>query len=173
MKINWKIVAASPGYKSLKAAMVRDIQSSAKTEQKGRHPMRRKAEFTILFNWVIARAKHYAEFRGVTLCTILNEWEGKRDYWWLSYYQESRQPKLTRSPNLKPGGLNAIFSYYKRTHMSNKRRTGKCQEEIKRLARRKRTKKAKSTSGTISQAIYVRKMLANKRAKNARKKRNL
>lgn len=98
MKINWKTLAATPGYRSLKAEYIRDLHRSGRS----------KAELLKHFYWVIGRAQHYASHRGISVVTILNEWEAKRDYWWLNYYQNSNQPKLPsgKPRNVKPMSLN-------------------------------------------------------------------
>jgi len=44
--------------------------------------------------WIVARANHYAEKTGLTPEAILDAWEAKRDYWYMNYYQESRQPLI-------------------------------------------------------------------------------
>ena len=60
-KIDWKKVAASPGYKSLKAAYVKDVQQAhTYTKRFNRNPMRDKAVFLCKFKWVIGRAVYYA-----------------------------------------------------------------------------------------------------------------
>ena len=54
MKINWKHLAATPGYKSLKAAMIHDIQNDINDGRRlNRKPFRDKHEFRKLFHWVI------------------------------------------------------------------------------------------------------------------------
>ena len=89
MKIDWKYIATTPGYKSLKAAYIKDVMGNQRYER----PMRNKAEFLRHFKWVIGRALHYAHIFGLPLDFILDSWEDNRTYWWLNYYQESRQPK--------------------------------------------------------------------------------
>lgn len=94
MKINWKKVAASPGYKSLKAAYIKDVQEFQQYEGRfGQKPMRDKEDFLRKFKWVIGRAMHYAYATESSIEFILNHWEEKRNYWWLNYYQDSHQPK--------------------------------------------------------------------------------
>ena len=93
MDIDWKVVCQSLGYKSLKAAYTKDVQDAEATRRRGHRPMRDKAKFKKHFDWVISRAKHYAARHRVTLDVILNQWEAGRDYWWLNYYQDCRQPK--------------------------------------------------------------------------------
>ena len=99
MKIDWKAVAQSPGYKSLKKAYIRDVHKAGQTRAKGHRPMRDKEEFLKLFQWVIGRAQHYAIRQSRTVEDVLNEWESERNYRWLNYYQECNQPKL---PSGKP-----------------------------------------------------------------------
>jgi hypothetical protein len=92
--INWKHVATTPGYKSLKAAYIKDVQEAEwyriKFKQK---PMREKAEFLKKFKWVIGRAMHYAHTYNRPIEDILWSWESDRKGWWLNYYQDCRQPK--------------------------------------------------------------------------------
>ena len=87
-KINWKYVATTKGYKSLKAAYIHDIQKN--------NQIRTKAEFLQHFYWVIGRAKHYAHNRNIPIEVVLNHWEKKRTYWWLNYYQDSNQRKFQK-----------------------------------------------------------------------------
>lgn len=107
MQINWKEVCKCPGYITLKKAMTTDITRKHRS----------KAESLKQFQWVIARAKHYAYHLRKPIQEVLNEWESKRDYWWLNYYQESRQPKLNKSELVKP---MSIRTYHKRDHWLKK-----------------------------------------------------
>ena len=93
MNINWKHLATTPGYVSLKAAYIRDVKKATESKYQS---MRNKAEFLRLFNWVICRAKYYAHRENVTLEIILNRWEADRDYWWLNYYQNCNQHKYPK-----------------------------------------------------------------------------
>lgn len=101
--INWKHVAKSDGYKSLKAAYIHDVRNAVKQAR----PMRDKKKFLRHFKWVIGRAKHYAINTGRTVDAVLNDWESKRTHWWLNYYQDSRQPKL-HSNKLRPLGERGL-----------------------------------------------------------------
>ena len=113
MKIDWKYVANTKGYKSLKAAYIQDVQKAREHERKFGRAMRDKAEFLKLFNWVIARATHYAHHENSTIDVVLDRWESKRTCWWLGFYGESKyQPKYT-SGSLCPKGINGIRQYYK------------------------------------------------------------
>ena len=92
--IDWKHLATTPGYISLKAAYIRDVQRNGN-----------KARYLRKFNWVIGRAQHYALKHNVSIETILNQWEEERKYWWLNYYQDCNQPKL-HSSRLQPKNYN-------------------------------------------------------------------
>ena len=46
------------------------------------------------FKWAIDRAKHYGEKLGIPWEEILNAWEAERDYWYMNYYQECKQPRI-------------------------------------------------------------------------------
>jgi hypothetical protein len=105
MKINWKHLATTKGYRSLKAAYQSDLEKK----------YRNKEELLKKFNWVIGRAKHYSNKSGIPISDILDAWETGRDYWWLNYYQDCNQPKL-HSNSLKPLGLQGIKKYYKRNN---------------------------------------------------------
>lgn len=117
MKINWKEVAASSGYQSLKAAYIKDVTEAARDLSNGRKPMRNKEEFLKQFNWVINRAKHYAYHRNTTIDVILDEWEEGRSYWWLNYYQNSHQPKLNQKS--KTMGVNGLRKYLKKYYSNS------------------------------------------------------
>lgn len=44
--------------------------------------------------WAVDRAKHYSEKLGIPWEEILNSWESERNYWYMNYYQECRQPRI-------------------------------------------------------------------------------
>lgn len=111
MDIDWKHLATTEGYRSLKSAYVHDVQEASKQK----HPMREKLELLNKFNWVINRAKHYSHHTGKTIEEVLNEWESKRNYWWLNYYQDGCQPKF-RTRNIKPLGVNGMRKQYKKMY---------------------------------------------------------
>lgn len=125
MGIDWKQLAKSPGYQSLKAAYIKDVQDAMQEKAKGRQPMRDKTVFLKHFQWIINRAKHYAHVKNTSMEAILNEWESGRRYWWLNYYKECNQPKLIVERRLKPLGVKG----YKRKLL----KSGFCMkpEEIK------------------------------------------
>lgn len=116
MKVNWKELSATDGYKSLKAAYIFDVKESMKY----RNPMREKSEFIKHFQWVISRAKHYACHQGLSIETVLNSWEEKRSYWWLNFYQDCNQPKL----NVRKWDYKKIKTKYARCEPLKKPRWG-------------------------------------------------
>ncbi|MEZ5537606.1 MAG: hypothetical protein R3F02_18555 [Thiolinea sp.] len=97
MKPNWKEIAASQGYKSLKAAMIKDVMEASNHKKERGWSMREKEVYHQHFAWVINRAKHYAHHQKRTVSEVLTEWEKERSYWWLNYYQDFRQPLLKPS----------------------------------------------------------------------------
>lgn len=76
-------VTECAGYKKLLAAVERDEK-----ESKGFHDYRAKLQ------WVLDRAKHYAEKTGLDAADILDAWEEGRTYWYMNYYQECEQPEI-------------------------------------------------------------------------------
>lgn len=97
MKIDWKKVSKSDGYKSLKNAYIRDVQNSADRFRKGLRG-RSKEEFRIRFKQAIGLAMHFSHKWQLPLETVLDHWESKRDYWWINFYQKDRVSSL--KPNL-------------------------------------------------------------------------
>lgn len=108
MKIDWKHLATTVGYKSLKAAYINGIKRSFGT----------KAEEIRQFQWVINRAKHYAHHTGASIESILNLWEKKRDYSWQNYYQNSNQPKF-HSGAKDPMGVDGYRESCKKANYSH------------------------------------------------------
>lgn len=70
------------GYRSLLAAVEEDESKGSMHDYRGK------------LQWAIDRAKHYASKTGLTAEEILDSWEAKRDYWYMNYYQEARQPEI-------------------------------------------------------------------------------
>ena len=88
-QIDWKAVADCTGYRSLAKAYEDDLRRKYRT----------KSELRRLFKWVIGRATHKAHKVNPDNLTrriiwYLNEWEMKRDYWWINYYTDRRIPKV-------------------------------------------------------------------------------
>lgn len=139
MKIDWKTLAKSPGYRSLKAAYERDAQKAGKYDS----PLRKKAELYRHFQWVINRAKHYAERKNQSIEQVLNTWERGRTYWWLSYYQDGNMPKL---PSGKPRNVKPMGDV---TYLSLKRHGGDKKRAFKNLrhARQRRAHWLRKNAG--------------------------
>ena len=127
--IDWKHLATTTGYKSLKEAYISDVQNKHRS----------KKESLRKFQWVINRAKHYAHHTGKSMEAILNEWEAKRDYWWLNYYQSGRQPKF-HSDSTKTMGLRGMIKYCKNSYRHDHARRRLRIIELKRTLREKKTK---------------------------------
>ena len=87
-KLNWKVIAASEGYKSLKAAYVRDVQDAQKQIRLGRTPHRTKKTFRQRFTQAIGFAMKYSNKWGIPIEEVLLHWETIRGGWWLNFYQE-------------------------------------------------------------------------------------
>lgn len=134
MKVDWKKLAQSPGYKSLKAAYIRDVRGADRHE----NPVRDRTKQTSLrlFQRVIRMAQHYAIRTNVDIDLILNEWEEGRDYWWRNYYSEHRLKKL---PSGKPRNvqIQRPETYYREinTWLSSEVGFKKARKERTRLAK--------------------------------------
>lgn len=76
MKVDWKAVAKSEGYRSLKYALLGPE----------RHKRMNREAYFKTFKRVIALAKNHACRRGVTIDVVLDEWEYDRNYNAHSYY---------------------------------------------------------------------------------------
>ena len=88
MKRDWKKIAASEGYKSLKAAYVKDVQNAQKDVRRGRNPLRDKKVFREYFKDAIGLAMKYSDQWNIPIEDVLNHWESVRNYWWLNFYQK-------------------------------------------------------------------------------------
>lgn len=157
MKINWKELARSPGYQSLKAAYKRDAHKAGQQPR----PMRRKAELYAHFCWVINRAKHYAYCHGVSMEAVLDLWESQRDYWWLNFYQEGRQPKLAsgkprnvRPPKAETRFKRMSFGPYSPERYFKSLRTHRQREAI--VARKNAGKKVRWSAARKDQQARIR-----------------
>lgn len=89
-KLNWKVISASPGYRSLKAAYVKDVQGAQNVVRRKFHAGRKKQDYRRIFKEVIGFVMKYSSKWGVSFVEILNHWEQIRGpVWWLGFYQES------------------------------------------------------------------------------------
>jgi len=91
MKIDWKHLSTTPGYRSLKAAYIKDVDRAGRRK----NLIRDKKEFLQKFIWVIGRAQHHAYRSGLSLEFVLNSWEqDRKNYWWFGHYNNSLKPKF-------------------------------------------------------------------------------
>ena len=120
MKIDWKVVAQSMGYRKLKQSYQNSQMRSARFKNNSYELDRQTKQF----KWIISRATHYAHHLNTTLQDILNCWEAKRTYNWESYYTDHKFPKLgktcdTVKPKL-PLNYYRKDPYYKRNPESKR-----------------------------------------------------
>jgi hypothetical protein len=117
MKIDWKHLCATPGYISLKKAVIKSVTSGRSFHNKQQHYKN--------FNWIINRAKHYAYHLNKPIEEILNEWEAKRNYSYENYYQPGRFPKLNKASNVKQPGVKHYtkFGMFKKDPVKRKARS--------------------------------------------------
>lgn len=106
MKINWQYLSTTPGYKSLKKAVVENIAWGHRS----------KKETYQMFYTTINRAKHYAHRLNKPIEEILNDWEENRKdknnrvgQWVIQFYpghykDQYRLPKLGNAMNVKKQG---------------------------------------------------------------------
>jgi hypothetical protein len=80
-------IYASTGYQRLLKAVEQD---EARTPAGERHFHNYRAKL----EWVIARARHYAEKTQLSAAVVLDAWERDRDYWYMNWYQECNQPEI-------------------------------------------------------------------------------
>lgn len=81
------------GYKSLRAAVDKDYAGD-RDYQKGGRPFH---DYQAKFDWTIERAQHYGEALDMDPAEVLDAWEMGRDYWYMNYYQDMKQPKIDAS----------------------------------------------------------------------------
>lgn len=143
MKVDWKKLSKSAGYKSLKAAYVHDVQEAARSAARGHRPMRDKQEFLKKLRWVIARAKHYAYHQNKSLEYILNKWEKDRTFWWLNYYQDSAQPEFKGSRYPQEMGIRGWKKYWLNSRLSKSEKSKRTCREIMRCHKLASTKSPK------------------------------
>ena len=90
MKIDWKELSKSEGYRSLKKSYVANVSGYG-----GRGVSECEKESALhKFHWVINRAKHYSNVLGFSVGDILTAWESKRTYCYHNYYQSLYMPRL-------------------------------------------------------------------------------
>lgn len=125
MSVDMKRIAASPGYRSLKSAVIHDVEQchtkTVRTDRDNFVTSNRLFKSTVLpscfnvtgcseghkftchhrycdtFAWVMSRVTHYHDLTGIPAEYILNRLEERRTYWYMNYYQESNHPRLIPS----------------------------------------------------------------------------
>jgi hypothetical protein len=126
MKLDWKKIAQSTGYKSMKAAVTDEANRCAKYKRKP------DDRYKKAFNFAINRAKHYTHKKVTELgiryspdlltiyfIDILDTWENKRTYNFMSFYSNYNIPKLY-DEKFKPWKINAYIKSYKKERFWNK-----------------------------------------------------
>lgn len=104
MKINWKIVAQSEGYKSLKAELIKDITK--------RHTCRSKETYYKEFRRIIGLATHYAHHHSKCVGEVLTEWEANRTCWWYGNYSSTTRYNKIIISILQPMRKAGLIKYY-------------------------------------------------------------
>jgi hypothetical protein len=51
-------------------------------------------EYCKKLEWIIKRAKHYAQELSIPWEIILDEWEKERTYWYFGFYNDVNQPEI-------------------------------------------------------------------------------
>lgn len=135
MKINWKEVAKSEGYKALKDAYKKDAQQAGMSER----PMRDKAEFRRFFVKIIGRATSHAIRTGRPIEDILLDWSTvgqKYSNWWLNHYNDRQMAKL-------PSGKPRNVEHEKSERYLKRWRGSKSNAEYFKSLKEQRTREAK------------------------------
>lgn len=149
MKIDWKKVAASAGYKLMKGAVANDAN---KIYSNGKR-------FAAAFNFAINRAKQHIYVKAWPddkdytddLTLILQVWELNRNQSFLSYYSNNNLPKKT-TKILKPMRIRGKYKYYKGRHWC--KNTNRAAQEVSMYLINNRTKKARWNNERKANAKY-------------------
>lgn len=167
MKTDWKVVAQSPGYQSLKQSYQQTQKYSARFKDNSSELTRQTKQF----HWIIYRAKHYAYHLNTSIEDVLNGWEANRTYNWRSYYSDHRFPKLGKTAlTVKPMQMLNYFRkdpYYKNHPKSKKERVFKEILKQQRQDSKRVGDKARWTAERKKRAAQHRKYLADKAAKSS------
>ena len=112
MKIDWKNVAKSIGYKQLKKDVLRDCVKEKNCFNTTGCPKDKPCfhKYCDIFKWTIDKAKHFAHMyrvSGITVRRILNLWESYRNYWYVNWYQDCNLRRLE----------TYIIAYLKEEHL--------------------------------------------------------
>lgn len=116
MQVDWKSVCQCAGYKSLKAAYIRDAAEARAHKKQGRYVMRKPDELYRAFQKALALVYRCAVAAGMPFEHALALTEADRSYWWLNYYQRHivyRALQFSPVSAVKPQGLRGIRKYLK------------------------------------------------------------
>ena len=130
MKIDWKHLATTPGYISLKKATAESL-----TWRWG--PTKKEAQKT--FNEIISRAKNHAHVTGDSVADVLTNWEEIRNnkQRLSSFYSNHHMPKARNKDSLERQGIKGGRKYNKqwnRDKQALKRLNCRMINEVNRLA---------------------------------------
>ena len=158
MKIDWKEVARSEGYKALKKQFIRDRQ------QAGKYPnrCRSKEEHLRLFRKIIDRAKSNAIRTNRTIIEVLDDWSIRGgQYWWYNSYTE----QIRKVPSGKPSNIKhtTIPSYtkreLKRAHwLSKTEKRKRLRDAISKEAKWDRKEKGKTPRWDADKKAHARRL---------------
>lgn len=63
------------------------------------------------FKWAVDKAKAYGEVLELNWEDVLDSWENDRNYWYMNYYQECNQPKISGKVKVLNGtGIKFLLS---------------------------------------------------------------
>lgn len=127
MNVDWKLVCQSSGYKSLKAAYVRDATDARKRIKQHGGTMRAPAKLYDAFQKALLGVYRISQRKGISFIDALNMAEKKRDYWWLNFYNTCEIERVLDSPYPSL-----------RKPWSEKTRLKRNRESIRKLVTRKR-----------------------------------
>lgn len=131
-KIDWKHLATTEGYISLKKAYIHDVQHSRS---------RSKAEYYRKFRAIICKAQALAVYENRPLHEVLTEWESNRHMWWFGCYNGTTRFQKPRTKNsLKPYGIASFRKSLKRWHSSKQEIKHRVCAEIQRTHEKTCTK---------------------------------
>jgi len=124
MKLDWKRISQSTGYKSLKTVYIKDASRWCNN----------KKEYYKDFLEIISKLTHHVYKKGAApdngkpfniyfnttlFITILDKWEEKRTYSWRNFYHGNSFNKI-HSNSLKKPGMQQGKKYYKRENLFGK-----------------------------------------------------
>lgn len=129
MNIDWKEACLCSGYKSLKAAYVRDAAEARKRIKHSNYPMRSPQDLYKHFQETLANVYWVARQINKPFIEVINECEKNRDYWWINFYNSKdsllRVMGASIKRSTKPLGIKGVRKYWRKsclTKASQKRR---------------------------------------------------